>query len=293
MVTKNAPEKKETQGGQSFELIMPVAEFFRNVNAGNVLKGALRGAEVIIAGSELYRLCKADPEGVAKASVSLLPQKELFDLLRSARDNSGRDVYRNAKFEMGKVDVTATYGVQTFINVKALDSLSRRNEFMRQFGIDMVNSGNAYVIRYDGDRKYAAILVPPIVIHYKKELYAVPMGNLEAMVAKGDAITIKGVNGDAAVDLGSVLAIAREEIAKPGATVAVIKDGSHRAFISYTANVPLTAIIIRDSDEAPTSAPINFFNMIMTNERPDRADHRYPGVYQGGRVDLRKIGIDP
>lgn len=278
--------------GQEFAI--PLDDFLNRVSVGSSIRRMLRDTDTIIAASEVAGLCSS---AVAKKPVVRLgrvPEAELFDMLRCAKDNMGKEVWARANFSMEKARVPPTHGVQSFVSAKTLAAIPARNAFVRSLGAKAGNTKNSYVITYSGEEgRYAAILVPPFVTYLPKENFGIPMENLRRIVDSGGRIFIRGLAGDVEFNVAGMLRAAEAELARPSDTVAWVKDGTHRAYVCYLAGIPVNAITVRNGEETPTSAPIRFQDMVVALERPQNPEHRYPGLHNTGRVDLRKIGIDP
>ena len=274
---------------QKFEANVTLDEFMDRVNPKGVLKEAVKGAHAIVSTSDVQLLFESSP--ASNLHAARVPDSELIELLRLVKEGGEREVFSGAEIRFAPVDVQSTNSIQTFVNVKRLSSTPNANRFLGRLGLDM-NQSAAYAITIEnGAGRYASIFLPPIVTNYKKSNFEAPLSNLKEMVRTGQGITLKGLEGDTNLDIAALLNSFNAEMAGPGNTIAVVLDGTHRAYVCYMANVPMNAIVIKGED-SPRNIPIKFEDIVVALERPQKSEDRYLGVVRSlPKLNLADLGI--
>lgn len=247
----------------------------------------LKSSDYIVALRDLVGI-----RGVAASyEVHEIENKELFSMLRGAKDNAGNPVYRDAHFSVEPHDAASIYGIQTFVQADKLAEAGERDRLLDRIGATAHSEGRSYAIKANVDgRTYASILVPPVVIDYRAADLDGPMKIVEKRIANGDMIRIKGVEGTVTFDMVSAMADIKNTISKSD-TVRTVKDGTHRAYLAYLLNRKFCAITISNQTEMPTNIPIRFGMMVISKEKPMPED-RYPGYMPNVNSELKQFGID-
>lgn len=248
----------------------------------------LKSSDYIIALRDLAGIPEANAQSY---EVYEIENKELFSMLRRARDKSGNPVYKEAHFSVEQHDASSIYGIQTFISMDKLSESEKRDAFLNEIGATAYSSGSSYAIKANSRGKtYASILVPPVVIDYRVQDLEGPIRAVEERIAKGDAIKIKGIEGTVEFDMVAALEDIKNTISKSD-TVRTVKDGTHRAYLAYSLNRKFDAITITNQTEMPTNIPVRFSMMVISKEKPKPED-RYPGYTPAANSELKQFGID-
>ncbi len=281
---------QHAEGAKAHGFRIPAQELLRKAEKANApaISSVLMESDAVISAREIGAMYSEKSR--KRFGVYQIPDEELFSLLRACgMDGNGRMVYKDASFEVRKHEVHEVRSVQTFVLQSKLDELHAREGFLKGLGI-RGDDGSSYVITFKGERRYASMLIPPVVIHYRSGDFTEPMRIAEERLRNGDAIAIKGANGVVEFDLKRAL----EEIARAVAssdTVPVVKDGTHRAYRHFSGGNGIAAITISNQYEMPTNIPARFEMMIVTTVKPSARD-RYPGYVPAALMDLESLGID-
>ncbi|MCL4387732.1 hypothetical protein M1567_01100 [Candidatus Marsarchaeota archaeon] len=248
----------------------------------------LKGSDYVIA---LRDLAEISVPNAKYYEVQEIENEELFAMLRGARDKAGNPVYKDAHFSVEPHDAKNIYGIQTFISVDKLAEAEKRDKFLSDIGATAHFDGTSYAIKANaGSKICASILVPPVVIDYRSADLEGPMKIVEHRIANGDRIRIKGVEGTVTFDMAAALAGIRDAISKSD-TIRTVKDGTHRAYITYCTGRQFNAITISNQTEMPTNIPVRFGMMVLSKEKPEPED-RYPGYTPTANSELKQFGID-
>ncbi|MCL4404516.1 MAG: hypothetical protein M1544_00965 [Candidatus Marsarchaeota archaeon] len=282
-------ESAETQSEKQLKFKISFDELKNSIpkkGTKGIMK-ALRDTGGVISLRDMNSIFSA---GERNFDVYEIPESELFSMLRGARDATGNYVYKNADFEVEKVNVSDIFAIQTFVSENKLAEIPSRAAFLKEVGINPDKDGNAYVIKMVGGLKYASILIPPVMLEYKAGGFKEPISKVTDRIAKNDMVKIKVANGIEVFDIVSALAELESTLQK-GDTVTTIKDGTHRAYSMYLRNEPVSVIRISNQEEKPTNVPVRFNRIIRALEKPSKED-RYPGFTQNAIAELKLLGID-
>ena len=233
----------------------------------------------------------AMPERMRKsAEIYKLENPELFSMLRGATNGNGQPVYTNANFEITKCNVSEIFAVQTFVSEEKLSAFTKREQFLEDVGIGRSKGSGSYIIKMGTDEKLAAILIPPVLLEYKKSGFAQPISKVSKRLMENNQIIIRQSDSNTVFDLEGALKDLKRAMSMSN-TVPVIKDGTHRAYMSNIKQEPLTVVRISDQEEEPTNIPIRFEKVLVASVKPS-PDDRYPGNTPSAIADLKKLGID-
>lgn len=277
--------REGTKEYMNFDLYVHPREFIQK-NDTDTVNRVVSTSKAIISLRDLHDIARSQKTSL---DVVPLPFDELFHILRGAKDNRDKPVYANATFSVEDVNVHEVFGVQSYINMKNVHSMQDLNKFLNQLGVE--HDGPA-VVSSSGDEKYVSIYIPPILLYYMADGFTTPFKNAEGIIKNGSTIKINSFGSEKELDLSGLLEKAKRFVSDHGNAVPVIKDGTHRAFTKYLANVPQKTIVIRDSEELAIGVPFAFEDMVPTSEKPSDPQIRYPGLVDV-RVLLTNLGIDP
>lgn len=273
---------------EKLEFFIPTVKFKDTIRLGPSLAKELDGATGVL-GLHDMRMLQQQEHG--RINASPFPLFELIDLLRQAKDTSGKLCYTNAQIKYGKVDLANAYSIQTYVKQDTLKSLQELDLFLRSFGFSL-DSGEACLVSYEGKEKVVAIYTPPILSHYSSDGFRCSIDNVRNMILENRKIVINGVGGPQTIDLVDRLNKAEAIIKKEGEYVPIIKDGTHRAYTRYLSGAPLSALVISTQGEIATNIPTYFSDVIVSITRPTEYSEQYLGYNDSGFVKLKKIGID-
>ena len=277
--------REGTREYMGFDLYIPSKEFVNQTESDTAGRAASKTDAVI----SLRDLGKIYWDRKAEVEVCPLPNEELFGILRNARDNRGEQVYKGAEFGFEDVNLNRVFGVQSYINMKNTYSMQKLNKFMEGVGM---NAASPFVVSYMGEEKYTSIYSPPLLVFYINKGFEQPLNNIRDIIKNNGKITINSFGEERELNLPFLLDKAERFISEHSDAVPIIKDGTHRAYISYLAGAKLKAVTVRNGVELFTSMPFAFEDMVPTSEKPDELKTRYPGIVDF-RVLLSNLGIDP
>ena len=275
---------------QKFETNVSLDDFMSRANPKGALREAVKGAKGIVSTGDIKKLYENTPN--SNLSVARVPDSELIRLLRLIKEGGEKEVFAEADIKFDKVHVQSVSSIQTFVNIKRVAATPQANSFLTPLGIGL-NLHSAYTVTIENsDGKYVSILLPPIVTNFQKSYYEAPLSNLEEQVSSGQTIIIKSVEGDVSLNLAALLKSFKAKLADPStSTIPVVLDGTHRAFVCYMADIPMSAIVIK-GDDSPRNVPVRFDDIVVALERPAKPEERYLGIVRTlPKLNLADLGI--
>ncbi len=277
------------------------SEVLNRATFGPGLTRLIRDSDAIVAPKDISGMVARAPKdsqgrlehGELKHNNMLMA--ELVDLIRDVTDMSGSKVYAEAQIKTGKVAQKNLYNYQTFVDLQKIGNLMTAPTFYSYFDFAGLKSIEACVLTYDdGDSKYTALYVPPIVEYMPKANVEVPLENLRRRAEKEDYAELPAFNGGGSrIALKPVISAFEAILRNRNILVLpILRDGTHRAYITNTAGTSMHAIIINGSIAMAPSVPRETEEIILTNGKPERRTDRFLGLDESGWVDLKGVGID-
>ncbi len=286
-----------------FKLYLDKERFLNNVYHGSSLPKKLDDVDTIISLKDLVRI--AEREHAQDISFMPIKTEELIGIMRSVKDLYGNEVYANSKISIDySLSSNFTYS-QAFIEVsKLFINIPNMNKFFNSFEIPGIGDTMPSFIKLEYNSvKYMAFYVPPIIevvdstymdeplTHLKTRAYEKPIIRFKIFNARDGSANYTDFNLNNAV-------FAAESIRASGnGTMAVLRDGAHRAYVTAMAGARIPKIIINNSDAELKSVPVKMADLLLVAEKPKKREDRFFGLHdRGGKevgwLRLDEVGID-
>lgn len=277
---------------------MDSKEVLDNLSLGSALRGTIKGSETVIGVKDIIKLAVFERK-LGKIDIIPINDTEVRDLLRNVKNRKGRHVYQNVSVSTHKLNGDPIYAMQLFAFSEKLSNLiTDINPTFSRLGFGSMQAAPPLALRYN---TYAAIYLPIIVEVLPKKLFREAVSNLEKRVKTTPTIEYKSPEGDIRIDMAKMLIKAKDILEKNG-MLAVIRDGTHRAYLATTQGVPFAngndgnghtnIIMINNSSGSAHSIPVRISDIVIVREKPKNNEDRYLGLVQREMEYFKSIGVD-
>lgn len=282
---------------------LEVGKFLNNVYHDSNFERKLRDVKSIISLKDLVAMQR----DVIDADIVSIPlrKEELDGILRSVKDQYGTEVYSSSH-------ITIDYSIggnfmnsQTFLEDRKVHlNIPNLNRFFNSFGMSGVGDAPASVIKLGyGGEFYAAIYMPPIIEIADKSYVEEPLEHLRRRAEKCPIINMDVLNfskfciESTKINLNHVAFTTEKFLSESNGSVAVLRDGAHRAYIGSLSGAPMPKIVINGSEAELKSVPISPQDMYIVMEKPKQREDRFLGLHycqgkEAGWIELGEVGID-
>ena len=275
---------------RKFRLFVSVNEFLNNVYAPSDLESLVKRVDGIVSPRDIVSLCSTG----GGCSVELMKQTWLEGILRGVKNKEGREVYSNASIQVGRITPTLVDFVQTFVQSDKLLSFSDFVKFLAEYGINGIKEVGGLVIRYENDSngdKFISFYVPPILEVIESSYLFPVLEKLEnRLQQEGSYVILPGYFGVEILNLREILAYNYKK-ANNG-KITVMRDGTHRSFLTHISGTTIKIIKIENSEATPTGALIPIEKIVVTKEKPKRKEDRFLGYNVSSWLEYKSVGID-
>ncbi|MDE1871481.1 MAG: hypothetical protein KGI06_04565 [Candidatus Micrarchaeota archaeon] len=262
---------------------------------GSTLRSAIKESEAVIGVRDIIKLAVFEGK-LEKLDIRPINDIEVRDLLRNVKNRRGTRVYKNTSVSTHELNGDSVYAMQLFASSEKLSMLiTDINPTFSRLGFGSMQASPSLVLKYN---KYAAIYLPVIVEVLPKKLFREAVSNLEKRVKDAPTIDYKGSEGDTKIDLTKMLAGAKTILDKNN-MLAVIRDGTHRAYLAAIQNTHSTngngrtnIILVQNSTGSAHSIPIKISDIVVVREKPKSNEDRYLGLVQREMEYFKGIGVD-
>jgi len=285
---------------QKFKLFLSPEDFFNRVEASSQLRKIVRDTEGIIALKDLSKMVDAH-EATMNAPIGISIE-DLQSLIRSIPDSKGKKVYSEAMIQTGKMSHSLIRNYQTFVQGDKLLSIYKLNRLLSRYDFSGIATSATSAITCEGKHgRYVAFYLPPIVEYLPKETLRAPLENLIRRAKKEKSINLPSFDGNGTVNLNDVIRKNQEMLTSQLQAVHVLRDGTHRAYITNLPGVALHMIEINGSMAEPPSVLIKTNDIVITSKKPKRMEDRFLGLRTEsdghnkttiGWLNLKHVGID-
>lgn len=277
--------------------------FLNNVYHDSSLAKKLDDVDTIISLKDLVAI--AEREQVQDISFMPIKTGELINIIRSVKDLYGTEVYANSKIGI-EYSLGSNFAYsQAFIEVKKLFvNIPNMNGFFNSFEIPGICDAMPSFIKLEhNSERYMAFYVPPVIEVTDSTYMDEPLEHLRARAEEQPVIRFRIFNpkdGSASYTEFNLhdAVLAAERMRESGnGTMAVLRDGAHRAYVTSMAGARIPKIIISNSDAELKSVPVKASDLLLVAEKPERREDRFFGLHnregkEVGWLRLEEVGID-
>lgn len=283
-------------GKNGFKLCLDSKDVLDNLNVNGTLRRAVKDSESVIGVRDMVKLVSFEGKW-DKLRMESINDIEVRDLLRNVKNRKGKYVYQNISVSTQRLNGDPLYAMQLFAYSEKLSNLVNEiNPTFSSLGFGSMQSAPPLALKY---KSYAAIYLPIIVEVLPKKLFREAVSNLSRRIKDSPTVNYKAASGDVKIDLTKILAKARAILEK-NSMLAVIRDGTHRAYLSTMQNAlnggnaatPTNIIILGNSSGSAHSVPIKMSDVVVVREKPKSNKDRYMGLVQREMEYFKGVGVD-
>jgi hypothetical protein len=284
---------KTTIGDYTFRIYIQREEFLRRVDPCHPLRKIVHNATAIVSPRDISHLMGANSAGI---SIEDMHRCDIENLFSRVQDSDGVHVYRNAKISDGRISPSMVYHGQTFVQADKIVGLGGLNRIFDHIINPGISKMGAKVMTYEGkDVKYVAIYLPVIVEYMSKELILPVLQNLKERIKTSPTVQLQSFeNGRSGlVDFRRIAEETEELLGRSNIMMLpILRDGTHRSHTTNIAGTTMEAVIINGTGAIPTGIPIRPSEMVVTVEKPEKMEDRYPGYLKKSWMNYKDLGID-
>jgi hypothetical protein len=277
-----------------FKMYIPRKKFISDNDLSGCpnMSESLKSVDAIVSLSDVSRIfgsLDAQP-----LSASMFDKKELVCLLRGVIDMRGNAVYSNAEIEFEQKTSASIFARQIHVESDKIqqNAISLKRLFDR-FGItDITSVESSMLFVESGGQRFAAFYFPPIIEVVDRINFSLPITMLHNRIKCGDdRFEIDTPQGKKEINVKNLYYKA-EKIISMNERIQILRDGTHRAYLSHLLKAPFHVIIIRNCNVPSHSIPIAFDDLILAVGKPKRKEDRFLGFCDNLWLDMQRAGID-
>lgn len=286
-----------------FKLHLDKERFLNNVYHDSSLPRKLDDVDTIISLKDLVAI--AEREQAQDISFMPIKTSELIGTMRSVKDLYGTEVYANSKIGI-EYSLGSNFAYsQAFIEVgKLFVNIPNMNKFFNSFEIPGICDAMPSFIKLEHDSEgYMAFYVPPVIEIADSSYMDEPLEHLKERAEKQPFISFKIFNAKdgsslyTKFNLHDAVLAAESMRASGNGTMAVLRDGAHRAYVTSMAGARIPKIVISNSDAELKSVPVKVSDLLLVTEKPEKREDRFFGLHsragkEVGWLRLEEVGID-
>jgi hypothetical protein len=282
---------------EEFKLYLKSEDALKRMNLGSALKKAIESTEAIVSLRDVMGMAKLEGK-LGKMEMTILSNQEVRSLIRNVKNKEGHQVYSSAEVSIEKHKGRDLYAMQAFASAEKLSNISKVvDPVFESLGLESSICAPPFVLTYD--KKYSVIFLPIIVELLPRKAFDESISNLENRIKTTKEIRMKTHSGgEVKVDLAMMLVKAKR-IVERNDTLAVVRDGTHRAYavalrdaIGTKCSERVNLTVITNSAASSHSIPVHLDDVTVVSEKPESKEDRYPGFVQREMEYFRSIGVD-